>query len=304
MTSSPITSSMYRASILGPGYLDEVMLFLSRDVVRNLFMLSWADNYGMLAAGHPDLFHFAGVRDDRKLVGCALVITDRLALVDAVDSEAAAYLGRWYREKNVVFEHVVSSTTVVSPFWDAYGNRPPAIPVRLNRDQQLHVMERPRWIGSGASRRGDFRPTGVRFARRGDLDSVFWASAKMHAEETLEDPLERDADHFRRHVQHRIESDRTFVWINDHHQLMFKADVSAQSRYGAQISGVYTPPNLRGRGIATRAMYDICEMLFDRGFPRVTLYVNNENPSALRVYEKVGFGYHCDYQTIFVERGE
>ena len=60
-------------------------------------------------------------------------------------------------------------------------------------------------------------------------------------------------------------------------------------------------PALRGNGIATRGMYDLCDLLFERGFPRVTLYVNRTNLPARRVYQKVGFRYHADYQTVFVE---
>ena len=140
-------------------------------------------------------------------------------------------------------------------------------------------------------------------ARRRDLEAVFLASARMHAEETLEDPLARDALHFRRHVEHRIENGRTYVWFDDHRRLLFKADISAQSAWGAQISGVYTPHSLRGQGIATAAMTSICDALFERGFPRVTLYVNRTNYAARRVYQKVGFRYHTDYQTVFVESG-
>lgn len=160
-------------------------------------------------------------------------------------------------------------------------------------------MAEERWQGLTAG----IGPDGfgrTRLANRRDIDSVFWASARMHTEETLEDPLERDANHFRRHVEHRIDNDRTYVWVDEMRRLIFKADVSAQSSYGAQISGVYTPPNLRGRGIATRGMRDVCEALFRRGHPQVTLYVNGSNVPAKRVYQKVGFEYHTAYQTVFV----
>ncbi|NCQ33633.1 GNAT family N-acetyltransferase, partial [bacterium] len=64
--------------------------------------------------------------------------------------------------------------------------------------------------------------------------------------------------------------------------------------------GVYTPPLVRGQGIATRAMVDMCDALFKRGFPRIVLYVNDDNVAARRVYEKVGFTFHCPYETVFI----
>ena len=78
-------------------------------------------------------------------------------------------------------------------------------------------------------------------------------------------------------------------------------DCTLCSNSPPQISGVYTPPALRGRGIATVAMNEICEDLFERGFPRATLYVNRTNSAARSVYQKVGFQYHTDYQTVFIE---
>lgn len=300
MTTSAFTpTGDYVAQYLGPQHLDETLAFLGRDVVQNIFMLSWADNYGMTASHHPDLFHFAGVRVDRKLVAVALSVSGRLMLLDSTDAVATACLGRWYRQARMRFEHVVSAQHVVTPFWETYSDRGRYLQARLDRAQHLLVLERKDWAALGQTR--THTPSNLRFARRGDLDAVFLASAKMHAEETLEDPLEQDAQQFRRHVLYRIETDRTLVWFDDHQRLIFKADVSAQSRYGAQISGVYTAPTMRGQGLGTRAMIDVCEALFRRGIPRVTLYVNQDNHAAHRVYDKVGFQHHCAYQTVFVQ---
>ena len=295
-----------RVELLGVEHHDEVRAMLERDIPRNLFMLSWAENYGLCAPTRPDLFHYCGLRVGGRLAGVVLVITDRLTLLDVLDEAAARRLGEHYREGRFHFEHVVSARNCVGPVWDAYASGGYAS-ARLDREQELYVLDRELWEARGRDldKAGATPDPGgeghARLARPDDVDAVFWASARMHAEETLEDPLERDADHFRRHVEHRIDHDRTYVWFDDHRRLLFKADVSAQSGYGAQISGVYTPPALRGRGLATRGMIDICQALFDRGFPRITLYVNRDNEAARRVYQKVGFVFHAPYQTVFVE---
>lgn len=290
-----------RVSLLTPDDRAEVVKFLGRDIPKNLFMLSWIENYGLVAGRRPDLFHFRSVRCGDDLLAVMLVITERLALIETVDSDAARMLGDWYRKGGFRLEHLVSSTRAVEPLWDSYseGGTHPTNRARLVRDQELYLMTREQWqLISKDLEPEQFGAT--RLARRRDVDAVFWASARMHTEETLEDPLERDANHFRRHVEHRIDNDRTYVWIDEMRRLIFKADISAQSSHGAQISGVYTPPNLRGRGIATRGMFDICRALFERGYPRVTLYVNGSNAPAKRVYQKVGFEYHSAYQTVFV----
>ncbi|MFB6262384.1 MAG: GNAT family N-acetyltransferase, partial [Bradymonadaceae bacterium] len=105
---------------------------------------------------------------------------------------------------------------------------------------------------------------------------------------------------FREHVTRRIESNRSLVWFDRSGVLKFKADISARGHRGVQISGVYTAPDFRGRGVATRAMRDACDRLFQEGVPRIVLYVDCDNEPARRVYEKVGFSQHADYQTVFV----
>lgn len=299
------SSSLRRPAILGDDQHAEVLAFLSTDVALNLFQLCWLDNHGMTGRGRPDLFHFTGLRGATgRLQAVALTIGGRLLLIHAVYPRAAAAVGRWCRERDVLLEHIVSSRDAVEPFWEAYRSvdTSPAVSARLNRRQTLYVLERDRWCDEVLPRhRSAFEPTGVRRARLEEIDAIYLASAQMHLEETLENPFETQPEAFRRHVHHRIQSNRSFALFDDHRRLEFKADLSAYSRFGTQISGVYTPPRFRGQGIATRALFDICEELFESGLPRITLYVNAGNEAAHRVYRKVGFQSHADYQTVFVE---
>jgi uncharacterized protein len=295
----------YATQLLCDEHHVQVLTFLSADVVSNLFQLCWLENHGVCADERPELYHYAGAFGrGGSLQAVALVITDRLLLIDARDADAAFALGRWYRQRGLVLEHVVSAKASVEPLWRAYSTHPQHDPVgaRLLRDQELYVLERERWSDADQIElRGQYQPTEVRRAGLDELEPVFFASARMHLEETLEDPLETQPKTFRRHVRHRIRSGRTFAWFDEHRRLCFKADISALSSFGAQISGVYTPPRYRGQGIATRALFDICEELFESGLPRVTLYVNAHNDAARHVYQKVGFQFHADYQTVFVE---
>lgn len=282
--------------------------FLCRDEALNLFQLCWLENHGAQPDGRPELFHYAGIPDgEGSFRAVSLAVTNRLALIDATDDEAARTMGRWYRQRGFVFDHVVSGDAAVTPFWDAYLHHPGGVQVRarLNRRQKLLIIEREDWFDAILPDRDEhFEPTGLTRARSEQLEAVYLASAQMHREETLEDPLEKNPESFRRHVRHRIDSGRTFVWFNAVRQLMFKADISARGQVGVQLSGVFTPSPFRGRGIATRALFDICRELFEGGTPRVALYVNAENAAALRVYEKVGFEFHADFRTVFVQSSQ
>ncbi len=294
--------------ILGQEHHAQVLAFLAADVPVNLFQLCWLENHGVAAPGRRDLYHFAGLNGpSNRLQAVALVISGRLLLIHATDPRAAAVFGRWYRRRGVVLEHIVSGRASVTPFWQAYQAEParPRVSARLDRDQQLYVLERDRWLAKVRPRlRGRYDATSVRRAVLDELDAAYLASARMHMEETLENPLDTQPEAFRKHVRHRIQTNRCFVWFDDHHRLMFKADLSACSSFGTQISGVYTAPQFRSQGVATRALFDICEQLFESGLPRITLYVNAENEAAHRVYQKVGFEFHAEYQTVFVQSSD
>ena len=274
--------------------------FLERDPINNLFALSWLENYGVTPS-REGTFHFLGVFGTRGDVeAMALVITRRLVLLDARNQVWAKRMGQWYAEQGYHFHHVVSVRHLVDAFWGSMVEHTtlPSLSARLSSPQFMYVLRREHWLEHALK---PVAPTGLRLARAGDLDAVFLASAAMHQEETLENPLDDNPELFRNHVRHRIETGRTFVWF-DNHQIIFKADVSAQSAYGAQVSGVYTSPSMRGQGVATRAMRALCELWMKKGVPRVTLYVNQSNIPARRVYEKVGFTFHSHYKTVFVEK--
>lgn len=270
--------------------------FLLDDVDANLFALSWLENRGVEAPRH-NRFAFWGWFDDRgDLQAVALDISHRLLMLDVRHPDYARRFGRFFRLRNTEFLHIVSREEHVEPFWEVYADDDSEfdIQARLIQHQKLYRLL------STDFERTESRCSGVRRARISELDPIFLASVKMHREETLEDPLARNASAFRRHVRYRIEHGRTFGWFDDHHRLLFKADISTRCSHGAQISGVYTAPKHRNQGLATRAMGDICDILFDEGLPRLTLYVNRTNTAALRVYEKLGFRLLGPYQTIFI----
>jgi len=56
----------------------------------------------------------------------------------------------------------------------------------------------------------------------------------------------------------------------------------------AIIRGVYTVPDLRGKGYATSVCSALVGRLFEQG-REVILYVSKDNPSAIKVYRKLGF---------------
>jgi predicted GNAT family acetyltransferase len=59
--------------------------------------------------------------------------------------------------------------------------------------------------------------------------------------------------------------------------------------YGVRISGVYTPERLRGNGYASACVAEANVRLLERGFRSTFLFSDLANPTAHRIYERIGY---------------
>ena len=143
----------------------------------------------------------------------------------------------------------------------------------------------------------------VRLARVDEADLVFPAAVAMFTEEVGYDPA-ASGNAYRQRVENLIEERRTYIRVGEdpfgHARVEFKADVGALSAAVAQIQGVWVAPDLRGRGIATRAMVSVAELAQSAFGAQVSLYVNDYNLAALRAYERAGFETIGEYSTVML----
>ena len=167
--------------------------------------------------------------------------------------------------------------------------------LRLERDQVYMALSRP------ASSGGATLPE-LRTARSEDYAFLYKAGAELRAEELLEDPRELDPIPYARRVEEECRDGWTWLW-RDARGLCFRAGISALTTEAAQVSGVYVPPPLRGQGIATRALSELCARLMLRS-RHVCLFVNDFNDPALAVYHRLGFKEMAAWGSAFYVRGE
>lgn len=144
------------------------------------------------------------------------------------------------------------------------------------------------------------RPRGCGRLRRpgiSELGRVLPAAAAMYREELGVNPLSaRFAQGYRRRVASYLIAGKT--WTIDYFgELAFKVDVVTREFGTAIVQGVWTHPQLRGRGIATYGMAQTIRALHDQGFT-ATLVVNTDNAPACAVYHKCGMRYAGAYSTV------
>ncbi|MFR9775543.1 GNAT family N-acetyltransferase [Micromonospora sp. MS34] len=129
----------------------------------------------------------------------------------------------------------------------------------------------------------------VRPVRGGEVDQLFPAAVAMYTEEVGVSPLAEDGGRgYRRRVADLVRAGRAYARFVDG-EVVFKAELAVVTRRTAQVQGVWVAPEWRGRGIATAAMAAVVRDALARFAPTVSLYVNDFNLPARRVYERCGF---------------
>jgi len=61
------------------------------------------------------------------------------------------------------------------------------------------------------------------------------------------------------------------------------------------IASVYTPPELRGQGYASRSVAALSQHLLDSGWQRCSLFTDLSNPTSNSIYQRIGYRPVCDF---------
>ncbi|MFY9263472.1 MAG: GNAT family N-acetyltransferase [Actinomycetaceae bacterium] len=190
----------------------------------------------------------------------------------------AHYLRSWRR----LASSLVGPADQVMGLWDRIADFYPE--PREIRPKQLSMVYRG---GTGLPGDPETRPATV-----GEGSLVVPASIAMFIEEVGYDPTMYGPGYVQR-VHSLVRAGHTFVRMGKDpdglDRVEFKADIGALAGGVAQVQGVWTHPDLRGRGIGSAAMVAVAEQIQDTIAPTVSLYVNDYNLPAVRMYEKIGF---------------
>lgn len=138
----------------------------------------------------------------------------------------------------------------------------------------------------------------VRAVRPDELARYLPAAAAMFTEELGVPPEQGSglAD-YRQRVAALIRDGRAFAIFDAEGAVVFKADLGAVSAQTCQVHGVWVRPELRGRGIGTPALAAVIQHALTLA-PTVSLYVNDFNTAARRLYERLGMRQMAELATI------
>lgn len=263
---------------LGPGAEAEALEFCARQPEHTLVIAGWLGEGGLRRSNRTQKAWLFANKDEQRRVQGLVYVSDHgivLPVLEQVPAlDALVELGA--RNPQVI-RVVVGERSVVDYLlraWVPRGFRP-----RLHRDQLAFVV-----------RDEMFRPaTGIelRPAELGDLDALVEASAEMAREEAGDDPQARNPSLFRSRIKNRLERGRDFV-LTTPEGLAFKSNVAALSPFGGQVEGIFVPPAQRHRGLGLKGTSWVTGWILDRS-PRACLLVNEDNESAKKLYERLGY---------------
>jgi ribosomal protein S18 acetylase RimI-like enzyme len=283
MTSSTAT---LRVRPLTTADREVVLPFVERDPVRDVFIASRIrHDRALTAGGWGPLW---GAFDGDRLTGVLHVGPNMVPAVDTPDAlDALASVATGPGPARMV----VGERFTVERLWSRISASY-AEPREIRARQFVYVLTADQLapVAGGAV---------AELAAPGDEGDVVEVSAAMHLEEMGEDPMVLDPAGYRRRVRSLIERRWTFLYRVSG-RIAFKMDIGCAGDRTGQIQGVYTPPGLRRRGVATAGMAACCALALER-FPVLSLYVNDFNTPAVALYERLGFTRApYDFQTVLL----
>jgi len=139
---------------------------------------------------------------------------------------------------------------------------------------------------------------GLHAATRENLEQVVAAHAQMVLTETGINPLEEDADGFRERCGRRIDRNKVWILIRSG-ELIFKADIVAETAAAFYLEGIWVNPAERRKGYGTMCFGQLSANLLAKK-KSLCAFVDNSDERAKRFYRRSGARCHGLFAKIYL----
>src|SRR5438552_18422620 len=266
------------------GEESEVLEFLATRPLHTVFMAGLINDNGLTSPNNRGSF-YACRGGFGQLEGVALI--GHATLIETASESAVASFALLARRCQI--SHLIrGEREMINKFWKYYSGDQVATrricsELLFEKSEALLVQE---------------KLSNLRPATLNDLEKVLAVNALMAFEEGGVSPLQKDLGGFRRRTARRIERGRVWVLMQDN-RLIFKADVIAMTPQVAYLEGVHVHPEERRKGHGLRCLTQLSSTLLTQA-NSICLTINQKNQNAAAFYEKAGYKFHSDYETIYL----
>lgn len=145
----------------------------------------------------------------------------------------------------------------------------------------------------------------VALAEIEQLPAIFAASVDMFTHEVGFSPIDDGTSSYLTRVRNIIRGKNCYARLSktlpqgglvgrwpattQDEQVLFKADIGIRAPRIVQVQGVWVHPDVRHQGLGARGMAAVVKATRAAGHSTVSLYANEYNETALRMYARVGF---------------
>lgn len=263
----------------------EVLEFLAQRPVHTVVMTSLIQDNGMENTDNRGAFY--GYRSDRgTLEGVALI--GHTTLIETRSENSLTAFALVARKSETPIHFMMSDGKTIETLWNHYtdGLRKPRLvcPELLFEQNSPFMVRKCEWD--------------VRLAEQSELEQIAVAHDEVAFIESGSSPMAKDREGFLKRCLKRIEQKRTFV-VFENGNLVFKADIAAETSDVVYLEGIYVAPDYRGKGVGSNCLSNLSRQLLER-VENVCLLSNVEFKAAHRSFVKAGFKNTDCCQTIFV----
>ncbi len=263
---------------------NEALAFLSKRSTHTVALAGFIRDNGILSAHNRGTFYGSRNRDG-QLDGVALI--GHATLVEARSAQAMRRFGQ-VAQTQTGTHMIMGQMEEVQRFWNDYAEDGQEI--RRACRELLFEVRTPTEVVEEIE--------GLRPASLSDLDQIVPVQAAMAEAESGVNPLAIDPKGFRARCARRIEMGRTWV-LEENGQLLFKADIQADTPEVIYLEGIWVAPTQRGKGIGRKCLTQLCRDLLART-TSVCLLVNEECERAHAFYRKCNFKLRGIYDSLFL----
>ncbi|MHB8104901.1 MAG: GNAT family N-acetyltransferase [Dehalococcoidales bacterium] len=259
------------------GFLAHVGKYLAKDGARYGLIVAIAN--GLVRNPHhfgPDDPWFCSIGTGTKINAVAIRTPPHNIILAHFSGDIAAIAEKLVvvvTEKFKVIPGVVGDKDLADIFarqWcDAFN-----LKIRNKMEQRIFRLNR---VNDVPLSRGKMRP-----ATMADKDLVVKWSHAFHVDTGMEKMGEPEMD-----ITPLLEMGWIFLWEDGKPVAMARQAGVADK--GITVSGVYTPPELRGKGYATSCVAELSKLILQSGKEFCMLYTDLAIPTSNSIYKKIGY---------------